>query len=275
MSEWTEVITQALQAQVQTLVAFAPRLAGALVILLVGWLLARLARGLARRLTDVAVHRLSKHEDVHRGLHEGRLHERLRDAAGFFTFWSLMLLFAAGAIEQLGIAAVSDLLNSAAYYLPRLLTGLVIVVAGLVAGSLAGSWASATMAPIGVSQAQAAGRVLQVAVVAVACVVAADQIGIQSTFLMLALGITLLVSLGGVVLAFALGCGPVVTNLVAAHYVSKRLKKGQIAGIDQSVGAVADITATFVVLQGEDGETLVPARRFLEESTHIQKGVAR
>lgn len=271
MAEWTELLTEALRAQMQTLAAFAPRLAGALVLLLIGWLLARLGRGIARRLADIALNRLSAHEQVQRGLEQGKLHERLREAVGFFTFWSLLLLFAAGAIEQLGIAAVSDLLNSAAYYLPRLLSGLVIVVAGLVAGSLAGHWASATMTPIGVSQAQAAGRLLQVGVVAVACVVAADQIGIHSTFLMLALGITLLVTLGGVVLAFALGCGPVVTNLVAAHYVSKRLKKGEIAGIDERRGMVADITATFVVLQSDEGETLVPARRFLEQTTEIHR----
>ena len=73
-------------------------------------------------------------------------------------------------------------------------------------------------------------------------------------------------------LAFAIGCGPIVGNVVAAHYVAKRFEKGQIAKIGASEGSIEEITATFVILKTETGEILVPAKRFMEEATNIQPG---
>ncbi len=274
MNEWAAVVSRTIEAQIERLIALGPNLLAALLIIAVGWALASLARSLVRRLVSTAVGRLSERAVLQRGFEQGDMHSRIPAAAGLAVFWSVLLLFIAGGVEQLGIQAVSTLLSDAAYYLPRVLVGLLIVVAGMVGGSVAAHWATATMAPAGVAQAQALGRVVHVVIVVVAVVVAADQVGIQSTFLMLALGIVLSVTLGGVALAFAIGCGPIVGNVVAAHYVSKRISKGQRATIDGRSGAVEEITATFVVLKSEEGETLVPARRFMEESSEIRGGGA-
>ena len=271
-SEWAALVSRTVEAQIERLIALGPNLLAALLIVLVGWALASFARSLVRRLAVAAVRRLSERAALQRGLEQGEMHSRIPAAVGLAVFWSVLLLFVAGALEQLGIQAVSNLFSDVAYYLPRLLIGLLIVVAGLVGGSIGSHWAASTLAPAGVAQAQALGRLTHVVIAAIAIVVAADQVGIQSTFLMLALGIALSVTLGGVALAFALGCGPIVGNVVAAHYVSKRLAKGQQATIDGRSGAVEEITATFVVLKSAEGETLVPARRFMEEPSEIRSG---
>ncbi len=269
-SEWASFVSRTVEAQIARLIALGPNIAAALLIVLIGWLLASVARSLVRRLAVAAVRRLSERAILQRGLEQGGMHSAIPTAVGIAVFWSVMLLFVAGAVEQLGIPAVSNLLSDAAYYLPRLLVGLLIVVAGLVCGSISSHWATATLAPMGVAQSHALGRVLQIVVVAIALVVAADQIGIESTFLMLALGIALSVTLGGAALAFAIGCGPIVGNVVAAHYVAKRLSKGQRATIDGKTGSVEEITATFVVLKNAEGETLVPARRFMDQTSEIR-----
>ena len=271
-TEWTAFLGRTVEAQMERLIALGPALLAALLIVLVGLALAIVARALVRRLAAAAVRRLSERVALQRGLEQGEMHSRIPAAVGLAVFWSVLLLFIAGAVEQLGIPAVSNLFSNAAYYLPRLLVGLLIVVVGLVGGNIASHWATSTLAPAGVAQARALGRLVQVAIVAIAIVVAADQVGIESTFLMLALGITLSVMLGGVALAFAIGCGPIVGNVVAAHYVAKRLSRGQQATIDGRSGVVKEITATFVVLEDGEGETLVPARRFLEQLSETRPG---
>jgi len=271
-SEWASVVNRTVEAQIERLVALAPNLAAAALIILVGWLLAMLARAIVRRVVSVIVEKLSQRADLQRGLEPGGLHDRLPSIAAYVIYWAVLLLFIGAGIEQLGVSAVSALLQDAAYFLPRLLVGLAIVAVGMIAGDFAAQWASAALAPAGVAQSQAVGRVLQVVIVAIAVVVAADQVGIESAFLMLALGIALAVTLGGVALAFAIGCGPIVGNVVAAHYVAKRFEKGQHAKIGSSEGLIAEITATFVILRTENGEILVPARRFMEEASSIQTG---
>lgn len=268
-SEWTSVVNRTIETQIERLIALAPSLAAAIVIILAGCLLAWLASVLVRRIVSAVVVRLSERAHLQRGLESGGMHALLPKIASGVVFWAVVLLFLGAGVEQLGIPAVSALLQQGAYFLPRLLVGLVIVAAGMLAGDLAAQWAGAALAPAGVSQAQAVGRVLQVVVVAVALVVAADQIGIHSTFLMMALAIGFGVTLGGVALAFALGCGPIVGNIVAAHYVAKRFEKGQHARIGDSAGEVEEITATFVILKTEGGEVLVPAKRFMEEAVAV------
>jgi small-conductance mechanosensitive channel len=269
-SEWASVVNRTIEAQIERLIALAPSLAAALVIILAGCLLAWLASMLVRRIVAAVVTKLSQRADLQRGLESGGLHAMLPRIASSVVFWAVVLLFVGAGVEQLGIPAVSALLQEAAYFLPRLLVGLVIVAAGMIGGDLAAQWAGAALSPAGVAQSQAIGRVLQVVVVAVALVVAADQIGIHSTFLMLALAIGLGVTLGGVALAFALGCGPIVGNIVAAHYVAKRFEPGQRARIGESSGEIGEITATFVVLRTATGEILVPAKKFMEEAAAIE-----
>ncbi len=271
-TEWASVVNRTIEAQIERLVALAPNLAAAAVIIAVGWLLAALARILVRRFVGAVVERLSQRVDLQRGMEPGGLHARLPAITAQVIFWAVLLLFLGAGIDQLGISAVSALLHDAAYYLPRLLVGLLIVAVGLIGGDIAAQWAHASLAPAGVTQSRAVGNILQIAVVASAIVVAADHIGIESAFLMLALGITLAVTLGGVALAFAIGCGPIVGNVVAAHYIAKRLERGQRARIGASEGSIEEITATFVVLKTGTGEILVPARKFMEEAADIQPG---
>lgn len=269
-SEWASVVNRTIEAQIERLIALAPSLAAAFVIILVGCLLAWLASMIVRRIVNAVVERLSQRAELQHGLESGGLHSLLPRIAAGVVFWAVVLLFVGAGVEQLGIPAVSALLQEAAYFLPRLLVGLVIVAVGVIGGDLAAQWAAAALSPAGVAQSQVIGRFFQIVIVAVALVVAADQIGIHSTFLMLALSIGMGVTLGGVALAFALGCGPIVGNIVAAHYVAKRFEKGQHARIGDSAGAIEEITATFVILKTERGEVQVPAKQFMEQAATIE-----
>ena len=79
----------------------------------------------------------------------------------------------------------------------------------------------------------------------------------------------LTVTLGGIALAFAIGCAPIVGNLVASHYAAKQLSTGQTARVSDHSGVITQITSAFVVLQTDQGEVLIPARKFLEEASVI------
>ena len=59
-SEWASVVNRTVEAQIERLVALAPNLAAAALIILVGWLLAILARAIVRRIVGVIVEKLSQ-----------------------------------------------------------------------------------------------------------------------------------------------------------------------------------------------------------------------
>ncbi|MEZ5355034.1 MAG: hypothetical protein R2762_20550 [Bryobacteraceae bacterium] len=269
LRELSDALTTAATGQIQRIVSYVPNIAVALLLLGAGWLFARLVRTLAFRITVAALERIARRGIIERGLSHGSLQTRIPVLVREAAFWAVMLAFVAAAMERLEIPALSSPMTALTFYAPMLLTGMLIAVLGFVAANIARDWTTTALMPIGATQALVLGRVAQVATLATALVMAADQVGIRSTILMLALGIVLTVTLGAVALAFSIGCAPMVGNLIASHYVAKRLSKGQTARLGDHTGVVAEITAAFVVLATAEGEILIPAKRFMEECTVI------
>jgi len=265
LAELSALAADALRVQTQRLLAFLPSLGGAIALLLIGWLLARAARAVVRRSAASLLNWISQRPIFQHSLTHGSLWTQVAAIAGACAFWIVQLLFMAAAVDQLGIPSLSYPISQLAFYAPRLLSALLVGVAGFVLGGIAKHWVTVTLAPLGVNQAQMLGHLAQFGTLAIGLIMAVDQAGIHSTILILALGIILTTTLGGIALAFAIGCGPIVGNMVASHYIGKRIAKGQIAQIGEHTGAVSSITNTFVVLQTERSEILVPARRFLED----------
>lgn len=268
-AELSATVAEEIRLQTQRLIGFLPDLGAALVLILVGWLFARLARSLTRRLAGVAMEWASQHPGIAHGLARGSMKTRVPIAVGATAFWIVLLSFLAAAIEQLNVQALAGPISALAYYAPILLTAVLIALAGFVVGGLVNHWVTTSLAPVGATQSQMLGRLAQAGTVTIALIMAADQAGIHSTILILTLGIVLTALLGGIALAFAIGCGPIVGNLVASHYVGGRFAKGHTARVEGHTGVVREVTTAFVILDTDRGEVLIPARKFLEEISMI------
>lgn len=264
--EWFSTLEQSFETLLQTAVTFVPRLMGATLVLAVGWLTAWLLRALTTR----ALQRLSRWipsratdgepEDVHAS----------EVASGFMeavVFWGVLLFFIAAATEQLGLAVVSAGLSNLARYLPKVLAAALIAFAGFVLGSAARSAVAAAAARAQVAYASVLGQLVRVLVLTVAIVIALDQAGVDSTLLILITAITLGSVVGGAALAFGLGAGPAVRNILASHYLSKFYRVGQRIRIGDVEGRILEIRATNVLLDSSDGQITVPAKAFSETST--------
>jgi Mechanosensitive ion channel, conserved TM helix len=128
-------IGDSLQRGLDELVAFLPRLVGFLIILLIGWLIARAVKALVvKGLQSVGIDRAlsggSAGPYVARAMPDARPSEII----GTIAFWFLFLGAIAIAVSQLGISALDNFVQSIAAYLPNVVVAILIfVVAGVVA----------------------------------------------------------------------------------------------------------------------------------------------
>jgi small-conductance mechanosensitive channel len=111
------------------------------------------------------------------------------------------------------------------------------------------------------------GRAAKVAVFLLAGVVALDQVGVDSTLLILVFSIVIGVVLGGLALAFALGARTAVSNIIASHYLSRAYRLGQHIRIGNNQGRIEEIGPTYVILETAEGRVLVPAKEFTETTS--------
>jgi hypothetical protein len=214
-------VGDSLQQGLDSLVGFLPRLLGFLIILFIGWLVARivkaaLTKGLQKVGLDKALH------SGHAGQYVDKVAPNSSPSGliGSVAFWFIFLGALAIAVSQLGITALDNFVASIGAYLPNVVAAILIfVVAGAVAAAVGGLVAR-TMGdtPTG----KVVGSVVPVLVMAIATFMILNQLQIATEIVT----ITYAALIGGVFLAMALAFG-LGGREVAARMLSDAYDKGQ------------------------------------------------
>ena len=247
------------------LAEYAPKLLGALLLLLVGWLIARLLRGLAVRvmhMLELVLHRLWRGPAGKASV----LPSASVEIVGTILFWVVIVFFAAAATNVLGLDAFSSWLKDLMAYLPTLVAGLLIILAGVLLSGFGRDLTVAALATLPESQRIQVGRIVQGAILVTAIVMGADQVGIQITFLVVLAAVTTSAVIGGVALAVSLGARSYVANLIGAHYLRHAFEPGQRVRIGTTEGTILELTAVSLVLETDQGRATIPAKIYNEET---------
>lgn len=243
---------------------YLPNLLGAALLLLAGWLIARLLRGLAVKLMHVLellLHRLSRGQSAR----TSRIPSASVEIVGSILFWVVILFFAAAATHVLGLGAFSSWLQGLVSYLPTLVAGALIIVAGALLSGLARDLTVAALPALPDQQRALLGRIVQGTILVTAVAVGADQIGIKITFLVILAAVVAAAVIGGVALAVSLGARTYVANLIGAHYVRQAFSVGQRVRIGAVEGAILELTAVSIVVETGEGRVSIPAKTYHEE----------
>ena len=265
MKTWVDGFDGTLDALGATALALLPRVAGALLVVLLGWLIARALRWGAYRL----VRRLGRIGAVERELEASGIDDLAPKMAAAIVFWIVFVLFVAAAGQVVGLTAVTAGLSKLAQYLPSLLAAVVVLGAGVVLGNLARAATISAAQSARVAQPVLLGSGTRIGVLAIAAVIAVEQIGLNSTVLVVALGLVAGGGVAGSALAFGLGSRAAVGNLIVSQYLLREYRPGQIVRIGDIRGRIVELKRGCVVLETDEGRALVPAKLF-EESTSVR-----
>jgi small-conductance mechanosensitive channel len=254
----------------ERIVEFLPSLLGALLLVLAGWLLARILRALTVR-GALLVETLASRLTAAPGSEPLRM-RRIATVLGAIVFWSVLLVFVAAATHVAELTFFTDWLARLVSYLPILAAGILIVVAGYVLSRFVGDLVFATSQRMETSQRLLLARVAQVTILTGAILVGADQIGIRITFLAIFAASIGAVVAGGVALAVGFGARDYVANLIGAHYLRQAFAVGQTIRAAGHQGRILEITALNVVLETADGRVTLPGRIYNEHPIAVLRG---
>lgn len=251
----------------------APALLGAGALLIVGWAFAWLLRRLTGRLVTSALARAERRRGLAMAMADSGAQVAIPEVVAGFVFWLVLLFFGAAALEALGLDLVSSVVGRLAAYLPNVLGAAVVVIGGLIVGNLLQRVVGGAARSAGIVRGEAAGRLARGAVLLVAAVVALDQLGVDAQLLVVLLAVIAGASFAGAGLAFGLGAQSSVSNIIAGYYVAQTYRAGQRVRVGALEGRILQTTPTAVLLEGADGQILVPARRFTDDvSTLLTAG---
>lgn len=265
LTAWFDDLGAAATDLMQAVVENVPSLLGALLLLIAGLTIGRLARRGVMKAGGGINQLLDRFTPA-----GSPVRFRLSPAAlKLFcdvAFWLIVLLFITLATRVAGLDTFADWLGGILGYLPSLLAGGLIIIAGYLISALVRDLVSATLSSAGLSRSDLFGVVAQGTTFLTAVVIGIDQIGIDASFLVTIIAIFVAAILGSVALAFGLGARALVSNLIGAHYLQRHFRPGQLARIGTMEGEILELTPTSLVLASADGRVTIPAKVFNEES---------
>ena len=249
-----------------------PRIIVAIIILVLGWLLARLVRLLVIRAINRLDHFWQRFISK-RGLTSLQPRHPPARVVGELVFWLLMLLFVTFATEILGLGIFAMWLKEIVTHLPLAAAGLLILLVGFVVSSLTRDLVASAADTTKMAHGDLLGRAAQAIILFIAIVLGIDQIGIDVTFIYIIAGVVMAAVLGGVSFAFGLGARTHVSNILAANQVRQVYQIGDKIRIDDTEGQIVDIMISQVVVETEAGRAVIPAKLFNEKTSLIlEKG---
>jgi hypothetical protein len=161
-----------------------PSIVGALLLLVIGWIVAGFVGGLvARLLRKVGVDQLATKAGITAFLQRARLKLDTPGLVGGIITWYVRLIFVVMAANAVGITAVSDVLGQIIAFIPNLLVALLILgafawLAGVTRNLVTGATESA-----GVPNSGALATLAYATVLGFGIVAAASQIGVGATLI--------------------------------------------------------------------------------------------
>jgi hypothetical protein len=266
VATWRAIFVQAADQLGSGVVAFLPNLVGALAILVVGWLVSRLvevvtARGLRGLGFDRAAARI-RLGDV---LAQAGVRMPASELVAKVVFWVLLLTFLWSSAQTLGLAAVSATLDRVVAYLPDVIAALLILIVGVLLARPVGSVVGSTAAAAGFASARRMAFGAQALIVALVVVAALERLGVATDVLvgpLTAIATAVTLSAG---LAFALGARPIMTHILAGHFLRQSLPRDAFVEVRGERGVVERVGATDTVMRNGERSWSVPNAHLLEE----------
>jgi len=199
-----DVMLEPLRVFLRQVGDFLPRLGLALVVLIVGWFLAKAARfAIVRGLRAVNFHVVTQRAGLDGFLHDGGIEADSTEILGLLVYWLVILGALLIAFNSLGLAYVTDLLVQVLLFVPRVMVAILILAFGAYFARFIGNAITAYCRNVHIQDAELLGRLAQYAIVTFVVLIALDQVNIGGDIVRQ----SFLIVLAGLVLALALAFG--------------------------------------------------------------------
>jgi hypothetical protein len=204
MEKQIDIFVSSLNAFWQQIANFVPKMVAAILLLLIGWLIARLVRGGVRRLLAISQFKSLVHNSgVEDLLRHGGITVTFTGMIAELSFWFVMLVVIVMVSNSLGLTVVADLFNRIVLYLPNVIVAILVLIFGSLLGRFINRLMFAWLNNLGVANALILSTATQYSVYVLTLFLALQQLNIGAQLLTAAF----VILFGGICLALALAFG--------------------------------------------------------------------
>jgi len=270
LEQWRQIVLDSLTTLGEEIMRILPGILAALLLLLVGWLLAKIfSRVISRLFRLLHFDRLAGRINELKWVQKSEYKIVPSKIIGKFVYWVILVIFIITATDTLGWSAVSQSFNQLITYLPQLFSAIIIFVVGFYLSNLVRDFIKTTLKSFEVASASILGETAFYVIMAIVTITALEQAGVQTSLLtsniILVIGSFLL----AFAVAFAISSRDVFKNILSSYYGKGNFHVGQYIKYNKLQGEIIKIDRMHVTIK--DGKTrhIIPTARLISEEFEI------
>ena len=266
LQQWEDMLFSSLNTFSQRIFNVLPNLVGALLLLLIGWLIAKgVSLAIRKVLQSKTMHRMTERLNKLAVLQRSDVSVDSVRIISQFVYWVILLIFFVAASETLGWTAVSRTLNNLINYLPALLSAIVIALIGLYLAQTIRSVIRAALHSLQVGAAKLIGNLAFYLIASIVILTALEQAGVDTRIVTANLTLMIGAVVGAFAISFAIASRHVLENILASFYGRKNFAVGDKIRLGEVEGTIVRIDSVSVVISTGTSEMVVPAHTLVTE----------
>jgi flagellar biosynthesis protein FliQ len=199
-----DLVLEPLRVFLRQAAEFLPRLAVALIVFIVGWILAKVARySIMKGLRAVNFHVVTQRAGLDGFFKQGGIRADTTEIIALIVYWLVILGALVVGFNMLGLIYVTDLLGRVILFVPKVLVALLVLAFGAYFARFIANAVTAYCKNVHMQDAEILGRLAQYAILTFVILIALDQVNIGGDIVRQ----SFLIILAGVVFALALAFG--------------------------------------------------------------------
>ncbi|MBS7426375.1 mechanosensitive ion channel [Pseudomonas syringae] len=252
---WTQSLLAAMTALWTKVANFIPNLFGALVVVLLGFVVAKLLDALlSKLLAKLGLDRLVGGTGLTKIIGRAGVKVPVSTLIGKVVYWFVLLIFLVSAAESLGLQRVSATLDMLALYLPKVFGAALVLLVGVLLAQLVNGLVRGAAEGVGIDYSAGLGRIAQGLVIIISISVAISQLEVKTDLLNHVIVIALITVGLTVALALGLGSREIAGQIIAGIYVRELFQVGQQVQIGDTEGQIEEIGTVKTTLLTDEGE---------------------
>lgn len=202
--DWENLIVEPVREMLTKVMAYLPVLLGALVILIVGWIVAKAIRRIVDwLLKTVRFDTMADKAGISEVLRKGNLRTNAREVVSGLVYWLIMIMVLVMVVNALGLPKASDILASLFAYIPKVIGALFVLVVAMFLANFVSGIVRTAAGNANLPKPELLAGISRWAIIVFAVTISLGELGI-GTLLVTA---TFNIILGGICLALALAFG--------------------------------------------------------------------
>ncbi len=270
---WKETFIAVIRELWTEIALFAPNLVGALLILILGYLISKLLKVIVSTfLKKVQIDVASEKVGIKATLNRAGIVITPSDIVGKIVFWIFMLTFVISAAETLGLRQVSLTIDAFVLYLPKVIGASLIAIIGLVLAHFIRDLVRSGVEGFGVEYGKPLANFAFGIMLVVIGVLVLEQLEIETALLNSLVEIILIASGFALALSLGLGTKEVSKNIISGVYARDTFKSGLPIQLDDDSGVIEEIGTVTSRVRIKNGELVfIPNSVLIESKVRGQK----